>query len=101
MQTPFFMSKESMAAVAQLAQFDDELYKVSGEGEDKYLIATSEQPLAAYHRNTWVDPKELPKKLCGISTCFRHETLDPNPKPLNSKLGISTCFRHETLGPEP
>jgi hypothetical protein len=24
-------------------QFDDELYKVSGEGEDKYLIATSEQ----------------------------------------------------------
>ena len=37
MQTPFFMGKSAMAAVAQLAQFDDELYKVSGEGEDKYL----------------------------------------------------------------
>jgi len=65
MQTPFFMTKEAMASVAQLAQFDEELYKVSGEGEDKYLIATSEQPIAAYHRNTWMDAKELPKKMCG------------------------------------
>jgi len=73
LQTPFFMQKEAMAAVAQLAQFDDELYKVTGEGEDKYLIATSEQPIAAYHRNLWMDPKELPKKYCGLSTCFRKE----------------------------
>lgn len=73
LQTPFFMQKEAMAAVAQLAQFDDELYKVSGEGEDKYLIATSEQPIAAWHRNLWIDPKDLPKKYCGYSTCFRKE----------------------------
>lgn len=52
-QTPFFMVQSSMAAVAQLAQFDEELYKVTGEGEDKYLIATSEQPLCAMHRNKW------------------------------------------------
>ncbi|EKX49677.1 hypothetical protein GUITHDRAFT_67599 [Guillardia theta CCMP2712] len=72
-QTPFFMQKDAMAAVAQLAQFDEELYKVSGEGDDKYLIATSEQPICAYHRNLWVDPKELPRKYVGISTCFRKE----------------------------
>ncbi len=47
--------------------------QVTGEGEDKYLIATSEQPIAAYHRNLWMDPKELPKKYCGYSTCFRKE----------------------------
>lgn len=52
-QTPFFMVQSAMAAVAQLAQFDEELYKVTGEGEDKYLIATSEQPLCAMHRNKW------------------------------------------------
>lgn len=46
---------------------------MSGEGEDKYLIATSEQPLCAMHRNTWQDPKDLPKKFVGISTCFRKE----------------------------
>jgi seryl-tRNA synthetase len=71
MQTPFFMGKTAMAAVAQLSQFDEELYKVSGEGEDKYLIATSEQPICAWHLNTWSDPKTLPKKYVGYSTCFR------------------------------
>ena len=32
---------------------------MTGEGEDKYLIATSEQPLCAMHRNTWQDPKVI------------------------------------------
>jgi len=80
--TPFFMRKEVMQEVAQLSQFDDELYKVVGKGsereddhsvEEKYLIATSEQPIAAYHRGEWMDTNELPKKYCGISTCFRQE----------------------------
>lgn len=31
LQTPFFMRKERMAECAQLSQFDEELYKVSGE----------------------------------------------------------------------
>ena len=31
-----------MAKAAELADFDDQLYKVTGEGNDKYLIATSE-----------------------------------------------------------
>ncbi|KAJ1938057.1 Cytosolic seryl-tRNA synthetase, partial [Linderina pennispora] len=48
-QTPFFMRREIMAKTAQLSQYDEELYKVSGEGEDKYLIATSEQPISAFH----------------------------------------------------
>ncbi|KAJ1880961.1 Cytosolic seryl-tRNA synthetase, partial [Kickxella alabastrina] len=48
-QTPYFMRREMMAKTAQLSQYDEELYKVTGEGEDKYLIATSEQPISAYH----------------------------------------------------
>ena len=73
-QTPYFMVKDAMAAVAQLSQFDEELYVVgpgaqkggnegAGAGdappaadkgeEDKYLIATSEQPLCAMHRGKW------------------------------------------------
>eukprot|EP00731_Ephydatia_muelleri_P037988 Em0621g1a len=31
------------------------------EVEEKYLIATSEQPLCALHRDEWMDPKDLPK----------------------------------------
>ena len=45
----------------------------SGEGEDKYLIATSEQPLAAMHAKDWYEKSELPLKYAGYSTCFRKE----------------------------
>lgn len=69
-----------MQEVAQLSQFDDELYKVIGKGgekgeitDEKYLIATSEQPIAAYHRDEWIPEGSLPIKYAGISTCFRQE----------------------------
>lgn len=83
--TPFFMRKEVMQEVAQLSQFDEELYKVTGkrettadkvkeaEEEHKYLIATSEQPIAAFHRGEWMSPAVLPIRYAGLSTCFRQE----------------------------
>ncbi|KAJ8379095.1 hypothetical protein AAFF_G00231000 [Aldrovandia affinis] len=80
--TPFFMRKEVMQEVAQLSQFDDELYKVIGKGseksddsslDEKYLIATSEQPIAAFLREEWLKPEDLPLRYAGISTCFRQE----------------------------
>jgi len=73
LQPPFFMKKDIMSGVAQLEQFDEELYKVTGDGEDKYLIATSEQPICAYHMNEWLEEKSLPLRYGGISTCFRKE----------------------------
>ena len=71
--TPFFMRKDRMAECAQLADFDEQLYKVSGEGDDKYLIATSEQTCCSYLRKRWINPKELPMRFAGYSTCFRKE----------------------------
>jgi seryl-tRNA synthetase len=73
LQPPYMMRKDIMAGVAQLEQFDEELYKVSGDGDDKYLIATSEQPICAYHKDEWMDEKQLPLFYAGISTCFRKE----------------------------
>merc|ERR1712166_1300324 len=67
------MNKSMMAKVAQLGDFDEQLYKVSGGGEDQYLIATSEQPICAYHANEWLTEKQLPIKYAGYSTCFRKE----------------------------
>lgn len=46
---------------------------MTGEGEDKYLVATSEQPLCALHRQQWFEPKALPLRYVGLSTCFRKE----------------------------
>ncbi|CAO2599757.1 Serine--tRNA ligase, cytoplasmic [Lemmus lemmus] len=71
--TPFFMRKEVMQEVAQLSQFDEELYKVNSSYDEKYLIATSEQPIAALHRDEWLRPEDLPIKYAGLSTCFRQE----------------------------
>ena len=79
LQPPFFMNKDVMSSIAQLSDFDEQLYKVSGKTDDpdstseKYLIATSEQPICAYHKNEWIDEKTLPRRYAGISTCFRKE----------------------------
>ncbi|KAG2173716.1 hypothetical protein INT43_005136 [Umbelopsis isabellina] len=75
LQTPYFMNKDVMAKTAQLSDFDEELYKVSGDGEDKYLIATSEQPISAFHMNEWFEKpsEQLPIRYAGYSTCFRKE----------------------------
>ncbi|KNC87644.1 seryl-tRNA synthetase, cytoplasmic, partial [Sphaeroforma arctica JP610] len=79
---PFFMNKNIMAEVAQLNQFDDELYKVTAKAsekeddkeiDEKYLIATSEQPLCALHRDSYIEPETLPIRYAGFSTCFRQE----------------------------
>jgi seryl-tRNA synthetase len=69
--TPFFIKHEVIKEAAELADFSDQLYKI--EGEDLYLIATSEQTLAALHRGEVLDEKSLPRKYCGISSCFRRE----------------------------
>jgi seryl-tRNA synthetase len=79
LQPPFLMNKEVMASIAQLEDFDEQLYKVTGKTDDpdssseKYLIATSEQPICAYHMGDWIAPKDLPLRYAGISTCFRKE----------------------------
>lgn len=67
------MRKAMMAKTAQLDQFDEELYKVSGDDDDKYLIATSEQPISAMHADERIEPKSLPIRYAGYSTCFRKE----------------------------
>jgi len=74
-QPPYFMEPSIAKEVAQLDQFDEELYTVSDghPKHDKYLIATSEQPLCAFHRHEWIESQRLPIRYVGHSTCFRKE----------------------------
>lgn len=71
MWTPFFVKYEVIKAAAELADFEEQLYKI--QDEDLYMIATSEQTLAAYHYDEILDPDILPLKYAGISSCFRRE----------------------------
>lgn len=75
LQSPVMMNKEQMAKTAQLSQFDEELYKVIDGEDEKYMIATSEQPISAYHSNEWFESpaEQLPIKYAGYSSCFRRE----------------------------
>lgn len=71
------MRRDYMAKTAQLEQFDEELYKVTEDEKhresDKYLIATSEQPLSALHDGEWLQSNDLPIRYAGYSTCYRKE----------------------------
>ncbi|CAH8382000.1 unnamed protein product [Eruca vesicaria subsp. sativa] len=87
-----------MAKCAQLAQIVKDFYKVFGEGDDKYLIATAEQPLCAYHMDEWIHPRELPIRCIDI-TLFGPEMLVTRPvlekklAPMEAiHLGYFSCF---------
>lgn len=70
-EPPFMMRKKPYLGVTDLEFFGDQLYKI--EGEDLYLIATSEHPMAAMFMDEILDEKDLPLKFVGISPCFRKE----------------------------
>mmetsp|Transcript_24818 Transcript_24818/g.37742 ORF Transcript_24818/g.37742 Transcript_24818/m.37742 type:complete len:464 (+) Transcript_24818:178-1569(+) len=76
-QPPFFMKKELMGKTAELADYDDVLYKVIEDKDqpelDKYMIATSEQPISAFHRGQAIDRSRFPIRYVGTSSCFRRE----------------------------
>ncbi|MBS3113273.1 serine--tRNA ligase [Candidatus Woesearchaeota archaeon] len=68
---PFMMNREAYEGVTDLSDFENVMYKI--DGEDLYLIATSEHPLTAMFYNEIMDEKQFPIKMVGISTCFRKE----------------------------
>lgn len=60
----------------------EDIYELSNTGKDErggavgdtmYLAGTSEPSLLAYFANEVIDEKDLPKKVCGFSQCFRNE----------------------------
>lgn len=70
-EPPYMIRRKPYEGVVDLKDFEDVMYKV--EGEDLYLIATSEHALAAMFLNEVFKVKDLPIKLVGISPCFRRE----------------------------
>ncbi len=68
---PYFLKGRYMRGVEEFEAFKDALYKV--EGEDLYLIATAEHPLAAMHAGDTLPEEELPRLYVGVSPCFRKE----------------------------
>ena len=70
-EPPYMMRRKPYEGVTDLSDFEDVMYKI--EGEDHYLIATSEHPIAAMFMNETLLKNDLPMKFVGISTNFRKE----------------------------
>jgi len=70
-EPPFMISRKPYEGVVDIRDFEDVMYKI--EGEDLYLIATSEHPLTAMFMDEILEEEFLPIKLAGNSTNFRKE----------------------------
>ena len=70
-QPPYLLKREAISGAVALSDFEDTIYKI--EGEDLYLLATSEHALNALHLGEILDGKALPLKYGGVSPCFRKE----------------------------
>jgi seryl-tRNA synthetase len=68
---PTLVKPRAMEGTGFLGQAADDVYRV--EGEDMYLVGTSEVPLAAYHSDEILDAKDLPLRYAAFSPCFRKE----------------------------
>ncbi len=68
---PFMINRGSYEGVTDLDDFEKVMYKI--DGDETYLIATSEHPIAAMYQDEIFEEKDLPLRLAGLSTCFRRE----------------------------
>jgi len=68
---PFMIRSNVVTGVMSFAEMDSMMYKI--EGEDLYLIGTSEHSMIGKFIDTMLDEAELPKTLTSYSPCFRKE----------------------------
>ena len=68
---PFMIRSDVVSGVMSFEEMDGMMYKI--EGEDLYLIGTSEHSMIGRFMNTVLDEAELPLTLTSYSPCFRKE----------------------------
>lgn len=68
---PFMIRSAVVDGVMSFSEMENMMYKI--EGEDLYLIGTSEHSMIGKFINTFLDEDELPQRLTSYSPCFRKE----------------------------
>ena len=68
---PFMIRSSVVNGVMSFAEMENMMYKI--EGEDLYLIGTSEHSMIGKFIDTILDEKDLPQTLTSYSPCFRKE----------------------------
>lgn len=70
-QPPYMINRRSMEGAVIADDFEDVIYKI--DGEDLYMIGTSEHAMAAMHSGEILEGSSLPLRYAGTSPCFRKE----------------------------
>lgn len=68
---PFMIRSDVVTGVMSFSEMENMMYKI--EGEDLYLIGTSEHSMIGKFIDTFIPEEELPKTLTSYSPCFRKE----------------------------
>lgn len=68
---PFMIRESVVSGVMSFEEMENMMYKI--EGEDLYLIGTSEHSMIGKYIDTILDEEDLPHKLTSYSPCFRKE----------------------------
>ncbi len=68
---PFMIHSDVVTGVMSFAEMDAMMYKI--EGEDLYLIGTSEHSMIGKFKGQIIDEKDLPIAMTSYSPCFRKE----------------------------
>ena len=70
-QPPYMIRREAMEGAIILGDFEQVIYKV--DGEDLYMIGTSEHAVVSMHMDEILEGKKLPSRYASVSPCFRKE----------------------------
>lgn len=67
---PAIANANTLTGTGQLPKFEEDLFKTT---DGMYLIPTAEVQLTNLHADEILDEKDLPKKYCAFTPCFRSE----------------------------
>jgi len=68
---PAIVNRKSMFGTGQLPRLEEDMYRL--KDDDLFLIPTAEVPVTNYHREEFIEEKDLPLRYCAYSPCFRRE----------------------------
>lgn len=73
MGVPYLVTANTLTGTGQLPKFEEDLFKLTGNRSDLYLIPTAEVPLTNLAQDTIFQKDELPVHMTAHTPCFRSE----------------------------
>jgi len=70
---PVIVNAESMTGTGQLPKFEEDLFRITHESKNFYLIPTAEVPVTNIHRDEILSEDDLPVRYTACTPCFRSE----------------------------